>query len=76
MREQVAARFPHLLEIRHQPATPAVGSGRGVLEPAAADPVEVARDFVRHVTGGAISDAELDVFRAAHESVLAAGVEA
>lgn len=76
MRERVLARFPHLLDIRHLPGTTSIGAGEGVANPAGADPVAVVGDFVVHVTGSTITDAELTVFRAAHEVVLAAGREA
>jgi exonuclease SbcD len=76
MRERVLARFPHLLDIRHLPVTTDIGAGRGVANPAGADPVAVVGDFVVHVTGSEITDAELAVFRVAHEVVLAAGREA
>ena len=38
----------------------------------ALDPVEVARDFVAHVTGAAPTEAELRVLRRATEDALAA----
>lgn len=72
MRERLVQRFPHLLELRHQPVDSAIGSGTGVAQPSAADPLEVAAGFVEHVTGFSITDAELASFRDAHEAVLAA----
>lgn len=38
---------------------------------AESDPIEVAADFVAFVSGGAPSDAELDVVRAAYETARA-----
>ncbi|NEE04586.1 exonuclease SbcCD subunit D [Phytoactinopolyspora halotolerans] len=72
MRERVAHRFPHLLEVRHVPEGEEIGTGDGVANPSAIDPLEVAGDFVHHVTGTDITDAELESFRASHDAVLAA----
>ncbi len=71
MRERLVQRFPHLLELRHAPANAEIGIGTGVAHPAGADPIDVASDFIHHVTGSAITEAELDCFRVAHEAVLA-----
>ena len=67
---RVRARFPHALQVTHRPPRPAerevvtaVGPGR--------DPLDVARDFVEHVSGHAPSDAEVAVLRAAFELALA-----
>ncbi len=68
---RVRSRFPHALAVEHRPAgghrtggAAAVAGGR--------DPLEVAEEFVLHVTGAAPSDAEQDVLRRAYEHVLAA----
>ncbi|QJW35389.1 exonuclease SbcCD subunit D [Cellulosimicrobium protaetiae] len=67
---RVRARFPHALQVTHRPPRPAerevvtaVGPGR--------DPLDVARDFVRDVSGQAPSDAEVAVLREAFELALA-----
>jgi len=67
---RVRARFPHALQVTHRPPRPAerevvtaVGPGR--------DPLDVARDFVEHVSGHAPSDAEVAVLREAFELALA-----
>ncbi|WP_129664591.1 exonuclease SbcCD subunit D [Phytoactinopolyspora endophytica] len=72
MRERVAHRFPHLLEIRHLPEGEEIGSGDGVANPNTIDPLDVARDFVHHVTGDDVTDAELHCFQDSHDAVLAA----
>ncbi|MFC8922079.1 exonuclease SbcCD subunit D [Cellulosimicrobium sp. NPDC057127] len=68
---RVRARFPHALQVTHRPPQPveretvtAVGPGR--------DPLDVARDFVEHVSGHAPSAAEELVLRDALEGALAA----
>lgn len=68
---RVRGRFPHALVVQHRP--PAVeGRGRAALVSAAADPVEVSAEFVRHVTGRGPSADELAVLRRAYEDVAAA----
>ncbi|WP_435737470.1 exonuclease SbcCD subunit D [Cellulosimicrobium sp. PMB13] len=68
---RVRGRFPHALQVTHRPPRPAeretvtaVGAGH--------DPLDVARDFVEHVSGRAPSDAEVVVLRGALEGALAA----
>jgi DNA repair protein SbcD/Mre11 len=68
---RVRARFPHALQVTHRPPQPveretvtAVGPGR--------DPLDVARDFVEHVSGQAPSAPEVLVLRDALEGALAA----
>ncbi|WP_251152693.1 exonuclease SbcCD subunit D [Cellulosimicrobium sp. Marseille-Q4280] len=68
---RVRGRFPHALQVTHRPPRPAeretvtaVGAGH--------DPLDVARDFVEHVSGRAPSDAEVVVLRGALEDALAA----
>ncbi|GAA2721270.1 exonuclease SbcCD subunit D [Cellulomonas aerilata] len=69
---RVRRRFPHALVVQHRP--PAVGArSSSVAVTAAHDPVQVAAEFVEHVTGGRPSDAEAAVLRAAFEHV--AGLE-
>jgi DNA repair protein SbcD/Mre11 len=72
MRERAARRFPHILEVRHVPGDDASGLTDSLVNPRTIDPLDVARDFVHHVTGEAISDAELACFQEAHDAVLAA----
>lgn len=67
---QVKARFPHALQVTHRPPRPverevvtAVGPGR--------DPLDVARDFVEHVSGRVPSDPEVAALRGAFELALA-----
>ncbi|MBO0898495.1 exonuclease SbcCD subunit D [Cellulomonas sp. zg-ZUI22] len=69
---RVRERFPHALVVQHRPARPDEERARPVLVTAAADPVEVAADFVAHVTGARPTAAERAVLRAAHEHVAAA----
>ncbi len=67
---RVRSRFPHALQVTHRPprvaereVVTAVGPGR--------DPLDVARDFVEHVSGHAPSEAEVVVLREAFELALA-----
>ena len=68
---RLKARFPHLLVTEHRPPAGAART-RAVVVTAAQDPVDVAAQFVEHVTGAAPSVEELAVLRAAYEQVLAA----
>jgi DNA repair protein SbcD/Mre11 len=65
----VRRRFPHALVVQHQP--PSVGERVSSAVTAAHDPLEVAADFVEHVTGGRPSEAEAGVLRSALEHVVA-----
>lgn len=68
---RVRARFPHALVVQHQP--PARAAGPRVAEVTAArDPLEVAAEFVQHVSGARPTDAEAAVLRRAYEQVVAA----
>ena len=69
---RVRERFAHALVVQHRPDRPDDASSRPVLVTAAADPVEVAADFVAHVTGARPTAAELGVLRDAHEHVAGA----
>lgn len=68
---RLKARFPHLLVTEHRPPA-GTARTRAAVVTAAQDPVDVAAQFVEHVTGGAPSVEELAVLRTAYESVLAA----
>ncbi|GIG37669.1 exonuclease SbcCD subunit D [Cellulomonas pakistanensis] len=68
---RVRARFPHALVVQHQP--PARAAAPRVAEVTAArDPLEVAAEFVQHVSGARPTDAEAAVLRRAYEQVVAA----
>lgn len=67
---RLRARFPHLLVVEHRPAGAPVERVRTVT--AARDPLEVADEFVEHVTGTAPTPEERAVLRRAYEDVLAA----
>lgn len=67
---RVSSRFPHALVVEHRPAAGALGGTAAVV--AGRDPLEVAAEFVRHVTGADPLEAELAVLRTAYEYVLAA----
>lgn len=70
---KIRTRFAHELVIRHEPARgPLVDGGVGSLRVPVL-PAEVAAAFVKYVTGGEITAAELAVFSGAYESVLADG---
>lgn len=68
---RLKARFPHLLVTEHRPPA-GTARTRAAVVTAAQDPVDVAAQFVEHVTGAAPSVEELAVLRAAYEQVLAA----
>jgi exonuclease SbcD len=70
-------RFAHLLVVQHRPQEDAAAASSvlSAVPPAdrpGADPVQVAGDFVVHVTGTVPTDIELAVLRRAYEDVLAA----
>lgn len=67
---RLKARFPHLLVTEHRPPE-GTARTRAAVVTAAQDPVDVAAQFVEHVTGAAPTPDELAVLRAAYESVLA-----
>lgn len=68
---RVRARFPHALVVQHQP--PLREAGPRVAEVTAArDPLEVAAEFVQHVSGARPTEAEAAVLRRAYEQVVAA----
>ncbi|MGN8244465.1 exonuclease SbcCD subunit D [Cellulomonas soli] len=68
---RVRDRFPHALVVQHRAAGGAEGPVRAATVTAAHDPLEVAADFVAHVTGAAPTPDELAVLRRAYESVAA-----
>ncbi|GEN80567.1 exonuclease SbcCD subunit D [Actinotalea fermentans] len=68
---RLKSRFPHLLVTEHRPPA-GTARTRAAVVTAAQDPVDVAAQFVEHVTGAAPSADELAVLRAAYEQVLAA----
>lgn len=65
------ARFPHVLAVEHRPAVTGQRRGPSAVAPSR-DPLEVAAEFVEHVTGGRPSPEEIAVLRRAYEDVLAA----
>lgn len=69
---RVRDRFPHALVVQHRAAGADEGGSRAAAVTAAHDPLEVAADFVAHVTGSEATAAELAVLRRAYESVAAA----
>ncbi|WP_136517846.1 exonuclease SbcCD subunit D [Cellulomonas telluris] len=68
---RVRERFPHALVVHHRPDGAERTTERAAVVTSAADPVEVAADFVAHVTGAAPTEAEVHVLRRAYEQVLA-----
>jgi len=66
---RVRRRFPHALVVQHQP--PSTGTRVSTAVTAAHDPLEVAAEFVEHVTGARPSAAEAAVLRSALEHVVA-----
>lgn len=75
LHERVTHRFPHLLELRHVPAEADTDQRPRAADPRAIDPLDVAADFVHHVTGQVATEDERACLQAAHEAVLAAGRE-
>ncbi len=73
LQQRVRAHFPHALVVRHAPAGAGPGASRAVAVGAASDPLDVAAQFVRHVTGAPPSPVEVAVLRRAYEDVTAAG---
>ena len=69
---RVRDRFAHALVVEHRPAA-AAGRAATPAVTAARDPLEVAGEFVEHVTGAAPDEAERAVLRRAYEHVLAGG---
>jgi exonuclease SbcD len=68
---RVRARFPHALVVEHRPGVTAERSRARVVT-SASDPLQVAGEFVEHVTGAPPTPEELAVLRRAYEDVLAA----
>jgi exonuclease SbcD len=66
---RVRHRFPHALVVQHRAADGGPGTSRATEVTAAHDPVDVAADFVHHVTGAVPLDDELAVLRRAYEQV-------
>ncbi|HEY3436524.1 MAG TPA: exonuclease SbcCD subunit D [Actinotalea sp.] len=67
---RVRTRFPHALVVEHRPPTSGDARPAGPVT-AGRDPLEVADEFVQHVTGTPPTSAERAVLRAAYEYVLA-----
>ncbi|WP_298458810.1 exonuclease SbcCD subunit D [uncultured Cellulomonas sp.] len=67
---RVRGRFRHALVVQHRP--PGLAERTAVAVTAAHDPLEVAAQFVEHITGGPPSGDEVGVLRAALEHVTAA----
>lgn len=72
---RVRQRFPHALSIEHQPTGAPVARATAAVT-AARDPLEVAAEFVEHVTGAGPSAEERAVLLRAYEDVLAAEMSA
>lgn len=72
LQQRVRAHFPHALVVMHVPAGGGAGASRAVAVGAGSDPLDIAAQFVRHVTGAPPSPAEVAVLRRAYEDVTAA----
>ncbi|MEN1974795.1 exonuclease SbcCD subunit D [Cellulomonas sp. P4] len=68
---RVRGRFPHALVVQHRPPARAAAGTAGEVT-AARDPLEVAAEFVAHVTGAPPTGAEAAVLRRAYEDAVAA----
>jgi exonuclease SbcD len=71
---RVRARFPHALVVQHLPAA-VPGRARAAMVTAAHDPLDVAADFLTHVSGRGPTPAEVAVLRRAYEDVADVDVE-
>lgn len=71
LQARVRSHYPHALAVLHVPAGGVDGTSRPVAVGAASDPLDVAAQFVRHVTGAAPTPAEVAVLRRAYEHVTA-----
>jgi len=70
--DRVKSRFPHALQVFHEPAG-AIDRGRGgTTAVSERDPRELGGDFIAYVTKAMASDGEVDVFEAGFESAVAA----
>jgi len=67
---RLKVRFPHALVVQHRPPT-AAGERAHVAVTSVRDPLEVAAEFVEHITAAGPTVAEADALRAALEHVLA-----
>lgn len=72
LQARVRSHFPHALVVLHAPAGGAAGSSGVIAVGAGSDPLDVAAQFVRHVTGADPAPAEVAVLRRAYEDVAAA----
>lgn len=70
---RVRERFPDALVIRHVPTSGPLVERVAAPGDVPTSPSEVAEAFVRYVTGGDISPAELEAFEGAYEQALVAG---
>src|SRR5450830_1007276 len=68
---RVKERFAHALVIQHRPPERASDRAGATVVTSANDPLQVAAEFVVHVTGAVPTDAELAVLRRAYEQVTA-----
>jgi exonuclease SbcD len=68
---RVKQRFPNALVIQHRPPERATDRAGATVVTTANDPLDVAAEFVRHVTGADPTDAERAVLRRAYEQVTA-----
>ena len=73
---RVKERFPHALVIQHRPPERASSAAGAAVITAANDPLQVAAEFIVHVTGTDPTDAERAVLRRAYEQVTAAELSA
>ncbi|MEO7753859.1 MAG: exonuclease SbcCD subunit D [Terracoccus sp.] len=70
--DRITSRFPHALQVFHEPEG-AIDRGRGGTSVATErDPRELGSDFIAYVTKTEASDGEVDVFAAGYEAALAA----
>jgi exonuclease SbcD len=68
--DRLKSHFPHVLQVRHQPAGSSPAGGRAASVLAERGPRELAADFIGHVTGASAELAELELFEQAYQSVL------
>ena len=70
--DRVRSRFPHTLQVFHEPEG-AIDRGRGgTTAVSERDPRELGGDFIAYVTKSLASDGEVDVFEAGYEAAVVA----
>jgi exonuclease SbcD len=70
--DRLKSRFPHTLQVFHEPDGAVTGSRSGTTAVSERNPRELGADFISYVTKVGASDGEVDVFVAGYEAAEAA----